>query len=56
MFETWVQMDELLRAGKLNLEPLVHERLPLDRFEDAFALLAAGKANKILFYPNGNLN
>jgi threonine 3-dehydrogenase len=53
MFETWVQMDELLRAQKLNLEPLFQERLSLDRFEDAFALLAAGKANKVLFYPNG---
>jgi threonine 3-dehydrogenase len=53
MFETWVQMDELLRSGKLNLEPLFRERFPLDRFEDAFALLRAGQASKILFYPDG---
>ena len=53
MFETWVQMTELLRAGRLNLEPLFHERMGLDRFADAFALLEDGKAGKILFYPNG---
>jgi len=32
MFETWVQMTDLLKSGKLNLEPLFAERLPLDRF------------------------
>ena len=54
MFETWVQMDELLRSGKLNLEPLFRERFPLDRFEDAFALLSSGQASKVLFYPAGD--
>ena len=53
MFETWVQMTELLKAGRLNLEPLFRERLSLDRFADAFALLEKGQASKILFYPNG---
>jgi threonine 3-dehydrogenase len=54
MFETWVQMTELLKAGKLNLEPLFRERMPLDRFADAFSLLEKGQASKILFYPNGS--
>jgi len=53
MFETWVQMTELLKSGKLHLEPLFHERMPLERFADAFALLQGGLAGKILFYPNG---
>ncbi|MGH9685038.1 MAG: L-threonine 3-dehydrogenase [Candidatus Acidiferrales bacterium] len=55
MFETWVQMTELLKHGKLNLEPLFNERLPLEKFADAFSLLEAGKAGKILLYPNGSL-
>ena len=53
MFETWVQMTELLRAGRLNLEPLFSERVALDQFADAFAKLQGGQAGKILFYPNG---
>ena len=53
MFETWVQMTALLKAGKLKLEPLFSERLALDRFADAFSLLQGGQAGKILFYPNG---
>lgn len=53
MFETWVQMTALLKAGRLKLEPLFSERLALDRFADAFSLLQGGQAGKILFYPNG---
>jgi len=54
MFETWVQMTELLKHGKLNLEPLFHERLPLEKFDSAFSLLESGQAGKILLYPNGS--
>jgi threonine 3-dehydrogenase len=54
MFETWLQMTALLKDGRLDLEPLFSERLALDRFADAFALLQGGQAGKILFYPNGS--
>jgi threonine 3-dehydrogenase len=53
MFETWVQMTALLKSGRLNLEPLFDERLPLNGFERAFALLEKGSANKVLLCPNG---
>jgi threonine 3-dehydrogenase len=53
MFETWVQMTGLLKAGRLNLDPLFKERMPLDKYAEAFALLESGEAGKILFYPNG---
>jgi threonine 3-dehydrogenase len=54
MFETWVQMTELLKHNRLNLEPLFHERMPLEKFADAFSLLESGQAGKVLFYPNGS--
>ena len=44
---------DIYRNGKLNLEPLFGERMPLDRFSDAFKLLQAGRAEKVLLYPNG---
>jgi threonine 3-dehydrogenase len=53
MYETWVQMTSLLKARRLNLEPLFGERTSLDKFEDAFSLLQGGLAGKILMYPNG---
>jgi threonine 3-dehydrogenase len=54
MFETWVQMTELLKHERLNLEPLFKERMPLEKFDDAFSLLESGQAGKVLFYPNGS--
>jgi threonine 3-dehydrogenase len=53
MYETWVQMTALLKAGRLNLDALFGERLPLDKFEDAFKMLRGGLAGKILMYPDG---
>jgi threonine 3-dehydrogenase len=53
MYETWVQMTALLKAGRLNLEPLFGERVKLEQFEDAFAKLQGGLAGKILLIPNG---
>src|ERR1700752_3700214 len=53
MYQTWVQMAALLKAGRLNLEPLFGEKIALDKFEDAFSKLQNGLAGKILIYPNG---
>jgi threonine 3-dehydrogenase len=53
MYGTWVQMTALLKAGRLDLEPLFGEREPLEKFENAFAKLQGGLAGKILLYPNG---
>ena len=53
MYQTWVQMTALLKAGRLNLEPLFGEKVGLDNFEAAFAKLQSGMAGKILIYPNG---
>jgi threonine 3-dehydrogenase len=53
MYETWVQMTALSKAGRLNLEPLFGERAPLEKFEGAFAKLQGGLAGKILLYPDG---
>ncbi len=53
MYETWVQMTALLKANRLNLEPLFGERSSLEKFENAFAMLQRGLAGKILLYPDG---
>jgi threonine dehydrogenase-like Zn-dependent dehydrogenase len=54
MFDTWVQMTALLKEGRLNLEPLFRERMPLERFADAFSLLQGGLAGKVILYPEGS--
>lgn len=52
MYGTWVQMTALLKAGRLDLEPLFGEKAKLEEFEGAFAKLQGGLAGKILLYPN----
>jgi threonine 3-dehydrogenase len=53
MYGTWEQMIALLKAKRLNLEPLFAERETLDKFENAFQKLQGGLPGKILLYPNG---
>src|SRR5947208_15926006 len=48
MYETWVEMTALLKAGRLNLEPLFGPGAPLAQFEGAFAQLQEGSPGKIL--------
>jgi threonine 3-dehydrogenase len=48
MYETWFQMDALLRGGKIDLTPVITHRLPLAQFDDAMHLLESGEASKIL--------
>src|SRR5689334_17867807 len=53
LFETWYRTRWLLESGVVDLRPLITKELPLEEFEEAFALLAAGEACKIVVYPGG---
>ncbi len=53
MFETWYQVDALLRHGRIHPEQIVSHHLPLSRFDEAFALLRSGEALKILLQIDG---
>jgi len=53
IFETWIKMLDLLRAG-LSVEHLVtNEFEGLEDFHEAMALLDDRRAMKVVFYPNG---
>ncbi|MGB7549809.1 MAG: L-threonine 3-dehydrogenase, partial [Terracidiphilus sp.] len=51
MFETWFQMEALLAAGKLDLEPVITHRLKLSEFARAMELLQSGEAIKVVLKP-----
>jgi threonine 3-dehydrogenase len=53
IFETWYRTRWLLESGVVDVRPLITKELPLEEFEEAFALLAAGEACKIVVYPGG---
>jgi threonine 3-dehydrogenase len=53
MYKTWYQMTALLKAGKLELHPVITDRLSMKDFSRGMARLQSGEASKILLYPNG---
>jgi threonine 3-dehydrogenase len=53
MYQTWYQMTALLKAGKLDLHPVITDRLAMSDFNKGMERLKTGEASKILLYPNG---
>jgi len=53
MYQTWYQMQALLKAGKLDLHPVITHRLSMRDFSKGMERLRTGEASKILLYPNG---
>jgi len=53
MYQTWYQMTALLKAGKLDLHPVITDRIAMQDFPKAMERLKTGEASKILIYPNG---
>ncbi len=49
IWRTWEQATALLRKG-LDVTPVITHRLPLGRYEEAFALLRSGTAGKVILY------
>src|SRR5271157_3376016 len=53
MYQTWYQMTALLRANKLDLHPVITDRIAMKDFASGMERLKTGEASKILVYPNG---
>jgi threonine 3-dehydrogenase len=56
MFETWYQMQALLKSGALDISPLITNRIAMSAFQKGMDLLLSGDASKVLMYPNGRPN
>ena len=50
MWETWYRTTALLEEG-LDLSPIITHRLPLADYDEAFDLVAAGHAGKVVLLP-----
>ena len=48
MFETWYQMERMVKYHRIDLKPIITHVLPLESFDEAFGLLKAGTAAKII--------
>jgi len=55
IFDTWIKMTDLFRAG-LDVEDLVTNEFDgLEKFHEAMELLDDRRAMKVVFYPNGRV-
>ena len=52
LWDTWYEMRGLLRAGAVDLAPLVTHRFALDDYETAFDLMASGECGKVVLFPD----
>jgi len=48
IFRTWYTVEALLKSGRLNLQPLITHRMPLNRLDDAMKLVGSGECGKIV--------
>ena len=48
MYDTWRQMSELLRAGLVDLAPVITHRVAFEEFEKGIAAITSGEAGKVV--------
>jgi len=51
MFETWHQVAELIKSGKLNLDKMVTHTFSLDQLEEGMAVMLSGNSGKVVLIP-----
>jgi len=54
MYKTWFQMNALLKTGKLDLDPVITDRMPLRDFSKGMERLKSGESSKIIVYPGAS--
>ena len=47
MFETWYKMTVMLESG-LNIRPVITHRFPFEAYQEAFGVVASGRAGKVI--------
>jgi threonine 3-dehydrogenase len=52
IWQTWYQMRGLLKAGAVNLRPIVTHLFPLEDIEHAFEVTTSGKSGKVVLFPD----
>ncbi len=51
IWDTWLQVSELLKSGKVDLGKMITHTFPLKDFEKAMLVMKSGKCGKILLVP-----
>ena len=54
LFRTWEQTTTLLATGMVDVAPVITHRFPLERFEEAFDVVASGRSGKVILLPGAS--
>jgi threonine 3-dehydrogenase len=49
MYDTWIAMQQFLRAGQFDPTPVITHTFPLEAHADAIAAIKSGEAGKVIF-------
>ena len=49
MYDTWIAMQQFLRAGQFDPRPVITHRFPLEQHAEAIAAIQSGEAGKVIF-------
>ncbi|MDQ8152630.1 MAG: L-threonine 3-dehydrogenase [Gemmatimonadota bacterium] len=49
MYDTWIAMQQFLRAGQFDPRPVITHRFPLEAHAEAIAAIQSGEAGKVIF-------
>lgn len=52
IWNTWYKTAGLLNSGKLDVNPVITHKFPLEEFEEGFRLMNAGLSGKVILYPH----
>jgi threonine 3-dehydrogenase len=51
MYTTWYKTKQLLASGKLDISCAITHTFPLEKYAEAFELMASGSSGKIVLHP-----
>jgi len=49
MYDTWIAMQQFLRAGQFDPTPVITHTFPLEAHAEAIAAIKSGEAGKVIF-------
>ena len=51
IFKTWHQTTNLIISGFVDFCPIITHKMPLEKFDDAIALMDSGNCGKVILFP-----
>ncbi|MBI2583643.1 MAG: L-threonine 3-dehydrogenase [Candidatus Aenigmarchaeota archaeon] len=51
LWQTWVTTSRLLHSKRIDITPIITHKLPLEKYEEAIAVAAAGQSGKVVMFP-----